>query len=193
MLYDHLDRDHHCLLQGPSWSYLACKLKIYAKWKSKQIENLCTLKLYANWNFMQIESLCKSKIHANWKFRQIENWTSKKLKWRYLKKWKSKVGACRLKMRSPFKRSGRGQCQGSRLKTIPGCKKECAFLLLLLLALTSVIIRLLRDPGIFSKSRSRDSQKSNPGIFRDFQKPLNDCNLRLSTPLIEHNSLFWDP
>ena len=128
MLYDHLDRDHHCLLQGPSWSYLACKLKIYAKWKSKQIENLCTLKLYANWNFMQIESLCKSKIHANWKFRQIENWTSKKLKWRYLKKWKSKVGACRLKMRSPFKRSGRGQCQGSRLKITPGCKTECALL-----------------------------------------------------------------
>ena len=42
-------------------------------------------------------------------------------------------------MRSPFKRSGRGQCQGSRLKIIPGCKTECAFLLLLLLALTSVI------------------------------------------------------
>ena len=42
-------------------------------------------------------------------------------------------------MRSPFKRSGRGQCQGSRLKITPGCKTECAFLLLLLLALTSVI------------------------------------------------------
>ena len=38
-----------------------------------------------------------------------------------------------------------------------------------------------RDPGIFSKSRSRDSQKSNPGIFWDFQKPLNDCIPRLST------------
>ena len=44
-----------------------------------------------------------------------------------------------MKMRSPFKRSGRGQGQGSRLKTIPGCKTECAFLLLLLLGLTSVI------------------------------------------------------
>ena len=28
---------------------------------------------------------------------------------------------------------------------------------------------------------SRDSQKSNPGIFWDFQKPLNDCIPRLST------------
>ena len=28
-----------------------------------------------------------------------------------------------------------------------------------------------RDPGIFSKSRSPESQKSNPGIFRDFQNP----------------------
>ena len=44
-----------------------------------------------------------------------------------------------MKMRSPFKRSGRGQCQGSRLKIIPGCKTECAFLLLLLLGLTSAI------------------------------------------------------
>ena len=44
-----------------------------------------------------------------------------------------------MKMRSPFKGSGRGQCQGSRLKTIPGCKTECAFLLLLLLGLTSAI------------------------------------------------------
>ena len=49
-----------------------------------------------------------------------------------------------------------------------------------------------RDPGIFSKSRSRDSQKSNPGIFRDFQKPLNDCILRLSTPFVDHNNLSWD-
>ena len=54
---------------------------------------------------------------------------------------------------------------------------------------SSVIIRPLRDPGIsrdpgiFSKSRSRNSQKSNPGIFQDFQKPLNDCILRLSTPI----------
>ena len=47
--------------------------------------------------------------------------------------------------------------------------------------------RLLRDPGI-----SRDSQKSNPGIFRDFQKPLNDYILRLSIPFIDHNNLFWD-
>ena len=47
-----------------------------------------------------------------------------------------------------------------------------------------------RDPGIFSKSRSRDSQKSNPGIFRDFQKPLNDCIPRLSTTLIDHNRFF---
>ena len=52
--------------------------------------------------------------------------------------------------------------------------------------------RLLRDPGIFSKSQSRYSQKSNPGIFQDFQKPLNDCILRLSTPFIDHNKLFWD-
>ena len=88
---------------------------------------------------MQNENSCKSKIHANWKFLQIENWTSKKLNWRYFEKWKSKVGACRLKMRSPFKGSGRGQCQGSRLKTIPDCKTECAFLLLLLLGLTSAI------------------------------------------------------
>ena len=51
--------------------------------------------------------------------------------------------------------------------------------------------RPLRDPGIFSKSRSRDSQKYNPGIFRDFQKPLNNCILRLSTPFIDHNNLFW--
>ena len=61
-----------------------------------------------------------------------------------------------------------------------------------------MVTRLLQDPGvtrypgIFSKSRSRDSQKSNPGIFRDFQKPLNDCILRLSTPFIDHNNLFWD-
>ena len=52
--------------------------------------------------------------------------------------------------------------------------------------------RLLRDPGIFSKSRSRDSQKSNPGIFWDFQKPLNDCIPRLSTTWIDHNRFFWD-
>ena len=45
-------------------------------------------------------------------------------------------------------------------------------------------------PEFFSKSRSRDSQKSNPGTFRDFQKPLNDCILSLSTPLIDHNSFF---
>ena len=56
----------------------------------------------------------------------------------------------------------------------------------------SVIIRPLRDPGIFSKSRSWDSQKSNPWNCRDFQKPLNDSILRLSTPFIDHNSLFWD-
>ena len=49
-----------------------------------------------------------------------------------------------------------------------------------------------RDPGIFSKSRSRGFQKSNPGIFRDFQKPLNDCIPRLSTTLIDHNCFFWD-
>ena len=47
-----------------------------------------------------------------------------------------------------------------------------------------------RDPGIFSKSQSRESQKSNPGIFRDFQKPLNDCIPRLSTTLIDHNRFF---
>ena len=134
MLYDYLDRDHHCLLQGPPWSDLACKL-IYAKWEFVQIENFCTLKLYANWDFM--------KVHANLKFMQIENLCKSKI--RLLRSWaeyilrKSKVGACCLKMRSPFKRSGRGQCQGSRLKIIPGCKTECAFLLLLLLALTSVI------------------------------------------------------
>ena len=52
--------------------------------------------------------------------------------------------------------------------------------------------RPLRDPGIFAKSRSRDSQKSDPGIFWDFQKPLKDCIHRLSTPLIDHNNLFWD-
>ena len=35
-------------------------------------------------------------------------------------------------------------------------------------------------PGIFSKSQFRDSQKSNSGIFLDFQTPfLNDCILRL--------------
>ena len=45
-------------------------------------------------------------------------------------------------------------------------------------------------PGIFSKSQSRDSQKFNPGIFRDFQKPLNNCILRLSTPFIDHSNLF---
>ena len=44
-----------------------------------------------------------------------------------------------MKMRSPFKGSDRGQCQGSRLKTTPGCKTECAILLLLLLGLTSAI------------------------------------------------------
>ena len=55
---------------------------------------------------------------------------------------------------------------------------------------SSLRIRPLRDPGIFSKSRSRDSQKSNPGIFRDFQKPLNDCIPRLSTTLIDHNRFF---
>ena len=47
-------------------------------------------------------------------------------------------------------------------------------------------------PGIFSKSWSRDSQKYNPGIFRDFQKPLTDYILRLSIPFIDHNNLFWD-
>ena len=63
---------------------------------------------------------------------------------------------------------------------------------------TIVMGRLLRDPGIsrdpgiFSKSRSRDSQKSNPGIFWDFQKPLNDCIPRLSTTWIDHNRFFWD-
>ena len=46
------------------------------------------------------------------------------------------------------------------------------------------------DPGIFSKSQSRDSQKSDPRIFRDFQKPLNDCILRLLTPFIGHNNLL---
>ena len=50
--------------------------------------------------------------------------------------------------------------------------------------------RISRDPGIFSKSRFRDSQKSNPGIFRDFQKPLNDCVLRLSTPFNDQNNLL---
>ena len=50
---------------------------------------------------------------------------------------------------------------------------------------------MFRDPGIFSKSRSWDSQKSNPGIFQDFQKPLNDWIPRLSTPFIDHNNLFW--
>ena len=50
-----------------------------------------------------------------------------------------------------------------------------------------------RDPGIFSKSWSRDSQKSNPGIFWDFQKPfLKDCILKLSTPFIDHINAFWD-
>ena len=34
--------------------------------------------------------------------------------------------------------------------------------------------------------------KSNPGIFWDFQKPLDDCILRLSTPFFDHNNLFWD-
>ena len=48
------------------------------------------------------------------------------------------------------------------------------------------------DPWICSKFRSRDSQKSNPGIFRDFQKPLNVCIPRLSTTLIDHNRFFWD-
>ena len=116
------------------------KLKICAHWNFMQIETLCKLKVHVNLKFMQIESSCKSKIHANLKFLQIVNWTGlEKLKWWYFEKWKSKVGACRLKMRSPFKGSGRGQCQGSRLKTIPGCKTECAFLLLLLLGLTSAI------------------------------------------------------
>ena len=64
--------------------------------------------------------------------------------------------------------------------------------------LYNIISRLLRDPGIsrdpgiFWKSRSQDSQKSNPRIFQDFQKPLNDCILRLSTPFIDHINLFWD-
>ena len=49
-----------------------------------------------------------------------------------------------------------------------------------------------RDPGIFSKSWSRDFQKSNPGIFQDFMKPLNDCIQRLSTLFIYYNNLFWD-
>ena len=48
------------------------------------------------------------------------------------------------------------------------------------------------DKQDFSKSQSRDSQKSNPGIFWDFQKPLNDYILRLSIPFIDHNNLFWD-
>ena len=47
-----------------------------------------------------------------------------------------------------------------------------------------------RDPGIFSKSRSRDFQKSDPRIFWDFQKPLNECIPRLSTTLIDHNRFF---
>ena len=34
--------------------------------------------------------------------------------------------------------------------------------------------------------------KSDPGIFRDFQKPLNNCILRLSTPFVDHNNLSWD-
>ena len=35
------------------------------------------------------------------------------------------------------------------------------------------------------------SQKSNPGIFRDFQKPLNNGILRLSTSFIDPINLFW--
>ena len=47
-----------------------------------------------------------------------------------------------------------------------------------------------QDPGI---SRDWDfEKKSNPGIFRDFQKPSNDCIIRLSIPFIDHNNLFWD-
>ena len=72
---------------------------------------------------MQIENLCKSKIGL------LRSWGQDILR-----------NESRLKMRSPFKRSGRGQCQGSRLKIIPVCKTECVFLLLPLLALTSVII-----------------------------------------------------
>ena len=47
-----------------------------------------------------------------------------------------------------------------------------------------VMYRLLRDPGIL--------KNLIPGFFWDFLKPLNDCILRLSTPFIDHNSLFWD-
>ena len=62
--------------------------------------------------------------------------------------------------------------------------------------ITNITSRLLRDPGIsrdpriFSKSRSRDSQKSNPRIFQDSQKPFNDCIPRLSTTLTDHNRFF---
>ena len=53
---------------------------------------------------------------------------------------------------------------------------------------SSLRIRPLRDPGIFSRSRSRDSH-----FFSGFPEALlNDCILRLSTPFIDHNSLFWD-
>ena len=48
-----------------------------------------------------------------------------------------------------------------------------------------------RDPRIFSKSLSWDSQKSYAAIFRDLQKPWNDCILGPSMPFIGHN-LFWD-
>ena len=36
----------------------------------------------------------------------------------------------------------------------------------------------------------RDFQKSHPGIFRDFQKPVNCCFLRLLTQFIDKNKTF---
>ena len=44
-------------------------------------------------------------------------------------------------------------------------------------------------------STSHGSWRPGPcGIpgSQDFQKPLNNCILRLSTPFIDHNNLFWD-
>ena len=47
-------------------------------------------------------------------------------------------------------------------------------------------------PGFFQNPDPGILKNLIPGFFGDFQKPLNNYILRLSTPFIDHNNLFWD-
>ena len=44
-------------------------------------------------------------------------------------------------------------------------------------------------PGFFNIP-IRDFQKSHPGIFRDFLKPISRCFLRLFTQFVDENKLY---